>query len=35
MYVCGNKILIYLYVYTVVITRIIVRLQNINESETH
>ena len=29
------KLLVYLYVYTVIITRIIVRLQNINESEKY
>ena len=29
------KLLVYLYVYTVIFTRIIVRLQNINESEEH
>ena len=31
----NNKILIYLYVYTVIITLINVCLQNINESEEH
>ena len=29
------KILVYLYVYTVINTRIIVRLQNINDSEKY
>ena len=29
------KLLIYLYVYTVITTRIIVCLQNINDSEKH
>ena len=31
----NKKILIYLYVYTVIITRIIVCLQNINDSEKY
>ena len=36
MYVCVQlKLLVYLYVYTVLITRIIVRLQNINDTEKH
>ena len=29
------KLLVYLYVFTTIITQIILRLQNINESETH
>ena len=29
------KLLVYLYVYTILITRLIVRLQNINDTEKH
>ena len=29
------KLLVYLYVYTVIITRVFVRLENINDSEKH
>ena len=45
MYVCTiithiivclqSKLLVYLYVYTIIITSIIVCLQNINDSEKH